>query len=138
MHRQSANEAVHQYRPRSRSTVPNGAPEAGDASPYERTTTSSATHRTPIEERQQSLLERSPESGKRGAATRQEGYAGKGESPLSRQRILRTRARFDCPRSVVGIADVDPELVDKDKLTAWLVLAGRRVGLGDWRPKKSG
>ena len=57
---------------------------------------------------------------------------------VSRQRILRTRARFACPWSVVGIADVDPELVDKEKLTAWLALAGRRVGLGDWRPEKSG
>ena len=57
---------------------------------------------------------------------------------VTRQRILRTRAKFDCPWSVVGVADVDPELVDKDKLTAWLALGGRRVGLGDWRPEKSG
>ena len=57
---------------------------------------------------------------------------------VNRQRILRTRARFDCPWSVVGVADVDPELVDRDKLTAWLALGGRRVGLGDWRPEKSG
>ena len=54
------------------------------------------------------------------------------------KRILRSRARFDCPWSVVGVADVDPELVDRDKLTAWLALGGRRVGLGDWRPEKSG
>ena len=57
---------------------------------------------------------------------------------VGRQRILRTRARFDCPWSVVGIADVDPEQVDRDKLTAWLATGGRRVGLGDWRPEKSG
>ena len=57
---------------------------------------------------------------------------------VGRQRILRTRARFDCPWSVVGIADVDPEQVDKDKLTAWLATGGRRIGLGDWRPEKSG
>ena len=57
---------------------------------------------------------------------------------VSRQRILRTRAKFDRPWSVVGVADVDEELVDKDKLTAWLALGGRRVGLGDWRPEKSG
>ena len=57
---------------------------------------------------------------------------------VGRQRILRTRARFDCPWSVVGIADVDPEQVDKDKLMAWLATGGRRVGLGDWRPEKSG
>ena len=57
---------------------------------------------------------------------------------VGRQRILRTRAKFDCPWSVVGVADVDPELVDKDQLTAWLATGGRRVGLGDWRPEKSG
>ena len=54
------------------------------------------------------------------------------------KRILRCRAMFDCPWSVVGITDVDPELVDSDQLTAWLATGGRRVGLGDWRPEKSG
>ena len=54
------------------------------------------------------------------------------------KRILRCRAMFECPWSVVGVADVDPELVDKDQLTAWLATGGRRVGLGDWRPEKSG
>ena len=54
------------------------------------------------------------------------------------KRILRTRAKFDCPWSVVGVADVDEELVDKAKLTAWLARGGRRIGktargLGDWR-----
>ncbi len=48
------------------------------------------------------------------------------------------RAKFDCPWSVVGVADVDPELVDRAQLTAWLATGGRRVGLGDWRPEKSG
>lgn len=36
------------------------------------------------------------------------------------------------------MADVDEELVDKAQLTAWLVLGGQRIGLGDWRPEKSG
>ena len=57
---------------------------------------------------------------------------------VNRKRVLRSRARFDCPWSVVGVADVDPELVDSDQLTAWLATGGRRVGLGDWRPEKSG
>ena len=60
--------------------------------------------------------------------------AGRGEG----KRIPRTRARFDCPWSVVGVADVDEELVDKAKLTAWLARGGRRIGLGDWRPEKQG
>ena len=42
------------------------------------------------------------------------------------KRILRSRARFDRPWSVVGVADVDPELVDKDQLSAWLATGGRR------------
>ena len=54
------------------------------------------------------------------------------------KRILRTRAKCDCPWSVVGVADVDEELVDKEKLTAWLARGGRRIGLGDWRPEKQG
>ena len=57
---------------------------------------------------------------------------------VSGKSILRTRAKFDCPWSVVGVADVDEELVDKAQLTAWLVLGGQRIGLGDWRPEKSG
>ena len=57
---------------------------------------------------------------------------------VNRKRILRTRARFDCPWTVVGVADVDSELVDKEQLTAWLALGGCRVGLGDWRPQTSG
>ena len=54
------------------------------------------------------------------------------------RRIARTRARFDCPWSVVGVADVDEGLVDEAQLTAWLALGGRRIGLGDWRPEKGG
>lgn len=54
------------------------------------------------------------------------------------RRIARTRARFDCPWSVVGVADVDEELVDQVQLMAWLALGGRRIGLGDWRPEKGG
>ena len=57
---------------------------------------------------------------------------------VSGKRIPRTRAKFDCPWSVVGVADVDPELVDRVKLTAWLALGGRRIGLRDWRPEKNG
>ena len=54
------------------------------------------------------------------------------------RRIRWTRAKFDCPWSMVGVADVDDELVDRAQLTAWLALGGRRIGLGDWRPEKKG
>ena len=52
-------------------------------------------------------------------------------------RILRTRAKFDeweCTFTV----DIDDELVDKGQLALWLDTAGHRIGLGDWRPGKSG
>ena len=57
---------------------------------------------------------------------------------VQRARILRTRAKFDCPWSITAVIDADDELVDKHKLTAWLDVAGRRIGLCDWRPQKSG
>ena len=56
---------------------------------------------------------------------------------VQRSRLLRTRAKFDewkCTFTVEG----DPELVDKDQLQTWLDIGGRRIGLGDWRPEKSG
>ena len=56
---------------------------------------------------------------------------------VQRNRILRTRAKFDewsCTFAVEG----DDELVDKEQLEAWLDIGGRRIGLGDWRPEKSG
>ncbi|MDE2822718.1 MAG: hypothetical protein OXK79_04360 [Chloroflexota bacterium] len=56
---------------------------------------------------------------------------------VQRQRILRTRAKFD-EWACVFTVDADPELVDAEQLAAWLDIGGRRIGLGDWRPSKSG
>ena len=56
---------------------------------------------------------------------------------VQRARLLRTRAKFE-DWSCEFIADADPELVDQMQLERWLQIAGRRVGLGDWRPAKSG
>ena len=56
---------------------------------------------------------------------------------VQRNRILRTRAKFDTWSATFSI-DTDPELVDANKLGQWLDIAGRRIGLGDWRPEKSG
>ena len=56
---------------------------------------------------------------------------------VQRARILRTRAKFDA-WGLVFIVEVDDELVDKEQLASWLDLAGRRVGMGDWRPAHSG
>ena len=56
---------------------------------------------------------------------------------VQRARILRTRAKFD-DWAVVFTVEVDDELVDKQQLETWLDIAGRRIGLCDWRPEKSG
>ena len=56
---------------------------------------------------------------------------------VQRARILRTRAKFD-EWGLRFRVEVDDELVDKGQLERWLDIAGRRIGLGDWRPEKSG
>ena len=57
---------------------------------------------------------------------------------VGRVRLMRTRARFDTPWNCSFTVDVDDELVDRDQLERWLDIGGRRIGLGDWRPEKSG
>ena len=57
---------------------------------------------------------------------------------VNRNRILRTRAKFNTEWSVDFTIDGDDELVSRDHLLDWLDIAGRRIGLGDWRPEKSG
>ena len=57
---------------------------------------------------------------------------------VQRNRILRTRAKFDTPWTCEFDLDCDDDLVDEAKLRQWLDIAGRRIGLGDWRPEKSG
>lgn len=56
---------------------------------------------------------------------------------VQRNRILRTRAKFD-EWELTFLLDTDEELVDQQQLESWLDIGGRRVGLGDWRPEKSG
>ena len=57
---------------------------------------------------------------------------------VQRQRILRTRAMFEPPWGCFFTVDCDDSLVDQQQMEAWLDIAGRRIGLGDWRPEKSG
>ena len=56
---------------------------------------------------------------------------------VQRNRILRTRAKFD-EWGAIFTVECDDELVDTIQLNGWLDIAGRRIGLGDWRPEKSG
>ena len=57
---------------------------------------------------------------------------------VQRSRILRTRAKYDDPWSCTFELDVDKDLIDPRHLLEWLDIAGRQIGLGDWRPEKSG
>ena len=57
---------------------------------------------------------------------------------VQRNRIVRTRAEFDIPWGCVFRLDCDDELIDQSDLETWIKRAGQRVGLGDWRPEKSG
>ena len=56
---------------------------------------------------------------------------------VQQSRVLRTRARIE-DWSIVFTVDTDPEHVDKTNLLSWLDIAGRKIGLCDWRPEKSG
>ena len=56
---------------------------------------------------------------------------------VRRARVLRTRARFDEWAATIRV-DTDPELVDREQLLTWLDIGGRRIGVGNWRPEKSG
>lgn len=56
---------------------------------------------------------------------------------VQRQRVLRTRAKFDT-WGLRFTVEVDEELVDKMQLATWLDIGGRRIGVGDWRPQRSG
>ena len=57
---------------------------------------------------------------------------------VQRSRVLRTRAKFDVPWACDFTLSVDDELVQREWLERWLDIGGRRIGLGDWRPEKSG
>ena len=57
---------------------------------------------------------------------------------VNRSRILRTRAKFDPEWSCTFKVAVDDEEIDLSQLLEWLDIAGRQIGLGDWRPEKSG
>ena len=56
---------------------------------------------------------------------------------VSRARIIRTRALFEDWSAKFELA-VDKSLIDAIHLADWLEIAGARIGLGDWRPDKSG
>ena len=57
---------------------------------------------------------------------------------VGRARILRTRALFEPPWSLSVVVDCDDDLIDDIKLRKWIETAGKRIGIGDWRPEKSG
>ena len=56
---------------------------------------------------------------------------------IQKNRINRTRARFD-NWSCEFIIDADDEVADLTDTVRWVRTGGRRIGIGDWRPQKSG
>ena len=56
---------------------------------------------------------------------------------VGQSRIMRTRAKFD-DWSVVFKVNAEDSLVDQQQLETWLKIAGEQIGIGDWRPDKSG
>ena len=56
---------------------------------------------------------------------------------INRARVLKTRALFP-EWSLTFTLSCDPELVDATLVEKWVELGGRRMGLGDWRPERSG
>lgn len=56
---------------------------------------------------------------------------------VQRAKLLRTRPRFQ-EWSAEFLVQYDPDLVDQRKLKKWATTAGQRIGIGDWRPAKSG
>ena len=57
---------------------------------------------------------------------------------VQRARVMRTRAMFELPWTIRATVETLVESVDRAMLENWLETAGRLVGIGDWRPEKSG
>ena len=56
---------------------------------------------------------------------------------VKNNRINRTRAKFD-DWGATFVTDIDDDVVERESLVRWVKEGGRRMGLGDWRPQKSG
>lgn len=54
-----------------------------------------------------------------------------------RARILRTRSRFQEWEATFQV-DIDAGIVKQSDLKKWIKAAGTRIGIGGWRPQKSG
>lgn len=53
---------------------------------------------------------------------------------VGQQRVIRTRPVFT-PWSVTVEGELDTEAVDRDQFVRIVEIAGRSIGLGDWRPR---
>ena len=76
---------------------------------------------------------------KHGSCLAEWGKQAQHQAPVvvGQARLIRTRALFEnwgCRFSV----EVDEEMIEESHLRTWLNIGGRRIGLGDWRPEKSG
>lgn len=65
------------------------------------------------------------------------GYWDRRVVGVNRASVMRTRPHFAKWQAQVNV-EYDPEFVDVDSLDEWMFIAGRQVGLLDYRPGKSG
>ena len=57
---------------------------------------------------------------------------------IGQSKMMRTRVKFDCPWHLTAEIDLFDDVASESMLIGWLETAGRRIGIGDWRPEKSG
>lgn len=55
-----------------------------------------------------------------------------------KNRVLRTRMVFPVPWSITANIGFEPDLLAPEDIKRFLDIAGNRLGIGDWRPGKSG
>jgi len=53
---------------------------------------------------------------------------------IQRQRVVVTRPQFPNWKLKFTVS-YDDNLVDEDLIEKWITVAGRQIGLGDWRPE---
>jgi hypothetical protein len=53
---------------------------------------------------------------------------------VGQNKVVRTRPMFN-GWAIAGRIEFRPDIVDQDTVGQWMVIAGNRIGLGDWRPR---
>jgi len=62
------------------------------------------------------------------------GFTDRQPARVSGARIIRTRPIFRQWSTIVTV-NVEPEIINPSLISDWLITAGKRIGVGDWRPQ---